>query len=1281
MTSKPGMLKDSQFSYVRMGDFLSTQMQSNRSFGYGLFICRMRAAKGPVCSTFWLYSNCPSPAQASNTAQNWNWNEVDFEFVPYTQAPQAAYLSFDGNLPKPTVTTYAAMLNLGDPRSETIENAAVAWTQVARTDEEIARQMWAYYNTWMTAGSAGAPTGGTFILEDGVSGDMTDSLDFNASASDVQAALDQLNDGTGLFGVKGQYAVSVSSAGGPGSIASVLADATMVTEIDAGASTVTLSSASPVTCADATLNFTLTASGNLITGSATVNGFAALSAIAVGQSVYATGVPIDTTVQAINTASNSITLSNAATAAYTQQPLLFIGGTATGTLTAASAMVTDITLPAGVLVGQAVCAQTDQIVLSAGLVPQLVVGEIVTAANNPALLPSDTTITALDAVTNTVTLSNCAMQAAAGQNFNFTPAGSYSVTFTPPLPAEKPLIVHSAGLLPTGTLGKVVAGLSGTTVTALNVTIFQPSLQPRSSQTWWDLLVAQTGTGTAPAWPQATDWKYPLVTKAAPSSLSMDNAVALNFWRTPTGNTSVSVDLGSWGTIAHDGVLSSTPMAGSTLDGSFTAAVLNNEAYLFDTSEVFAPYDGFHTYTIAWSPTRMAQYIDAPNGGRDISKATPVAEFDLTGYPSIARSGPQAPGGEIPWISSEADMPIGNVTMNLANYVAFDAASTGPNPPVQVTGTLTANSTSITALSSCTGLFTGQGVTGAGVPENTTVLAVDATAQTVTLSAAAATSGTAVALTFFTIATLATTGTLIAGHPTISSVAAITSVAIGQVVSGTGVPAGATVTAVGATTVTLSANATASGTAVSLTFATFFNTSTTTGDVTQGSTTITGIADPAIVVPGQYVSGAGLPAGAQVKAVDGTSLTLNLAATTSGSAVALIFTTSQSGPGWSGPPPEDSFTGVDAYVQTIGWYPLQHGKSGKATDDFDLQSTEAMWLDFSDGSWSAAQFDAAFPRHFGILYAQDYTSAGGVPGFSPLRDSKSPLVVSWVTIPDGKNKLGVMQLSCMPSQAEPTRNFFVLFTSQSGSGVLSATNPLVRAVVRAPAIITCSAAASAGGTAMPMTFSATTTGSLATGMATVTGVADLSLVRPGQAIAGTGVPTGTTVIAADAKAGTLTMSAAATSGGTAAALSLSAMTTGTVTASTASVTLDAAFDVAPVVVGQSVTCAGFASGTTVTAIEEPYYAANSSVGPPTAFYAPPAGTSVNLAVDVWVNDKAHYPKGSVRPVPPDYTASITVQTSTRGTISWSPVSDPNQVLEKYDPNNPFRIVVTAPPSS
>ena len=74
--------------YARYGDYLSAQMKSLQKFGYGMFVTKMRAADGPVCSTFWLYADAPAPGCMPEIAQMWRWNEFDFEFVPYTRAAQ-----------------------------------------------------------------------------------------------------------------------------------------------------------------------------------------------------------------------------------------------------------------------------------------------------------------------------------------------------------------------------------------------------------------------------------------------------------------------------------------------------------------------------------------------------------------------------------------------------------------------------------------------------------------------------------------------------------------------------------------------------------------------------------------------------------------------------------------------------------------------------------------------------------------------------------------------------------------------------------------------------------------------------------------------------------------------------------------------------------------------------------------------------------------------------------------------------------------------------------------
>jgi microcystin-dependent protein len=81
-----------------------------------------------------------------------------------------------------------------------------------------------------------------------------------------------------------------------------------------------------------------------------------------------------------------------------------------------------------------------------------------------------------------------------------------------------------------------------------------------------------------------------------------------------------------------------------------------------------------------------------------------------------------------------------------------------------------------------------------------------------------AASGTAVSrttyATLFAAITAQVTGTVTSGSNSISSVASPQAMWVGMPISGPGIPAGATITAVGASTITLSANATATSTAI-----------------------------------------------------------------------------------------------------------------------------------------------------------------------------------------------------------------------------------------------------------------------------------------------------------------------------------------------------------------------------------------------------------------------------------------------------------------------------------
>lgn len=124
--------------------------------------------------------------------------------------------------------------------------------------------------------------------------------------------------------------------------------------------------------------------------------------------------------------------------------------------------------------------------------------------------------------------------------------------------------------------------------------------------------------------------------------------------------------------------------------------------------------------------------------------------------------------------------------------------------------------------------------------------------------------------------------------------ASFASLYVGQAVSGPGIPANTTITAINGTTdITLSAPATASGTIAGGNFLTF---GTTAGTVTQNTTTnstttVTLQAANANLYVGMPVNGTGIAAGTTITAINGTTVTLSQAATANGTNVALVYGT------------------------------------------------------------------------------------------------------------------------------------------------------------------------------------------------------------------------------------------------------------------------------------------------------------------------------------------------------------------------------------------------------
>jgi hypothetical protein len=360
-------------------------MKSLKKFGYGMFVCKMQAAPGPVCSTFWLYSDAPAPGCMPEIAQLWRWNEFDFEFVPQTQATQNSYATLHGNFPTPYVKFYGSTLDWSAMTSGEITSQVVSWLKDrAMTDDIVMGDMQHYYNKWMV------------------------------------------------------------NSGNP-----------------------------------------------------------------------ATQIPA--------------TQQNFAGAVATTGPNNSIGGTATS-----------------------------------------------------------------------------------GVN--------------------------------------------------------------------------------QPGWPNASVWKYPLTAvKPVPSKLDMSKMMALNMWRMPIGNCEIDVTVPGFPQETYRCIEKMSVLDGSTNSPSYTQAAMNNETYVFPTVSgifepgiefpvyekpiVFDPYSTLNTYTLVWTPTRVAFYLNADLDGTDVSKASPILEFDIADYPSLAQSGTQAPQGTMTWADTSFSDELGKVSINLANYVAFKAAA------------------------------------------------------------------------------------------------------------------------------------------------------------------------------------------------------------------------------------------------------------------------------------------------------------------------------------------------------------------------------------------------------------------------------------------------------------------------------------------------------------------------------------------------------------------------------------------------------------------------------
>jgi hypothetical protein len=160
------------------------------------------------------------------------------------------------------------------------------------------------------------------------------------------------------------------------------------------------------------------------------------------------------------------------------------------------------------------------------------------------------------------------------------------------------------------------------------------------------------------------------------------------------------------------------------------------------------------------------------------------------------------------------------------SYATYKAPANSPLPPTVnhlnsigyiPTATVTIGSPTLTVVSpGTTGLTVGSTVVGAGIPVGATIIAVPSTTS-ITLSANATAGGALVPIVVASgIRTLIGTTTLGSNIITATTTASA-GILVGDIINGPGIPAGSTVMATTATTITISNNATASGTGVAVT--------------------------------------------------------------------------------------------------------------------------------------------------------------------------------------------------------------------------------------------------------------------------------------------------------------------------------------------------------------------------------------------------------------------------------------------------------------------------------
>ena len=618
-------------------------------------------------------------------------------------------------------------------------------------------------------------------------------------------------------------------------------------------------------------------------------------------------------------------------------------------------------------------------------------------------------------------------------------------------------------------------------------------------------------------------------------------------------------------TLGSAGAGSANSFNGLTTAGS--AIVLNTAPTnpIVVGSQVSGP--GILEGTVITSAVPITAYSGQPtNGSNSITGFTVTPSTS----PTVPQVGQTITGTGIPAFTTITAVSGSSITMSAS-------ATVTPAAPVTITtgfnSIVTKGSAVLTGVSTTAGLANGQLLTGTGIPSMALISSFSPSAGTVTMTAVGG--GTAVASASSTVAP---TGIVTSGSTIITSVSSVSGIAVGQPITGTGIPGSTTVSAfdpVGLT-ITMSTKATATSSTPSSVTPTAF--------LPKGGNIVTALSGLTGLNVGAAVSGTGIASGTTVASVGGVN-TMTLSATASsttaiklvGSPTAIlasgnniiscVYPISGTGAPLSG----------DLVTDSQGFIPAGQTITGVSAGNYTITisapcvgSTVVTTLQSFTGTVTVSDETITSVSSFtGLALGQPINGTNipagtiitGLPG-NPSTVAAGTLTIS--QFPSAAAGPQIIGAALSVTSAETlTASSLQTITVTTVVPTETVTIPTIETVaVGQLGVVTLSQNATAtAATGATLTFLASDpmdvepndpgtisfSGIVTSGSAAVTSVASLTGLVVGQLVGGPGIPAATTIATITAPS-TVTLSAAATAGATTATILVAYLTNAAATA-------------------------------------------------------------------------------------------------------------------------------------